>query len=335
VTELGQQMQISRYLGHGASGIYTIDYEKTPQPNMPEKRNQALLSMIESSQGFGPDTSLPGSEWEQRTYWLRNRWPRVIFQNSGEWELILQWAIRDNVVIQQCVLRNFTETILEIDYSIVLDVLIRELDFAKSFHSFNDETNKDYVEGPGPGGYGFVKLYRLTGPGDHQNDHGDNAPSSDNSSRNLNPDAVAAVMGVFVNGEALTKDKFDHDRSITIAPRSVYSIVSGYKLVLLSTKRENWKSLLLTKEDVDIDDFLWKTQPPADIPPDTFLFNEPFYIGRNVEHILTVCAIPVTEGPVWDYKTRSTRDVGEETKPPVIALTCGDMAGHRVCSSAS
>lgn len=58
-----------------------------------------------------------------------------------------------------------------------------------------------------------------------------------------------------------------------------------------------------------------------------------FTVRRNLEHILGVCAIPVAvsvsewdvEGSVWE----KLRDV----QP--IALTCGDLSGHRICTSSS
>ncbi|KAI7968186.1 hypothetical protein EIK77_010356 [Talaromyces pinophilus] len=268
---------------------------------MPGKRSQHLLNMIENVEGFGFDVNLPPGDWEQKTYWLRNRWPRVVFENPGIWELTQQWVIRDNVVIQQFVFRNFTDSPLTINYSTVLRLLIRELNFANPDNSFNNRTNENHDVGPGPGGYGLVNLYGLSVRGEHQNEHGDKERSSEIPSTDLNPDAVAAVMGCFINGEALMEGTY-WEGSVTTLPKGVSRFVAGYKLVLLSTQRESWKQLLLTKEDVDIDGFLWKTQPPTDIPLDAFLFNEPFYVGRNVEHILTVCAMPITEGPVWDYE---------------------------------
>lgn len=56
-----------------------------------------------------------------------------------------------------------------------------------------------------------------------------------------------------------------------------------------------------------------------------------FAVRRNLEHILSVCAIPVRvpgerhEGSIWD-KLRDVRP---------IALTCGDMAGHRISTASS
>lgn len=56
-----------------------------------------------------------------------------------------------------------------------------------------------------------------------------------------------------------------------------------------------------------------------------------FTVRRNLEHILGVCAVPVSvfgenaEGLVWE----KLRDV----QP--IAMTCGDLSGHRICTSSS
>lgn len=58
-----------------------------------------------------------------------------------------------------------------------------------------------------------------------------------------------------------------------------------------------------------------------------------FTTRRNLEHILCVCAIPVevrvsgenAEGSVWE----KLRDV----QP--IAITCGDLSGHRICTASS
>ncbi|KAF7535373.1 hypothetical protein G7054_g5426 [Neopestalotiopsis clavispora] len=50
-----------------------------------------------------------------------------------------------------------------------------------------------------------------------------------------------------------------------------------------------------------------------------------YVMWRNLEHILSVCSIPV--GPSIADRT------GSEIQP--IALTCGDMSLHRVCNSAS
>lgn len=47
-----------------------------------------------------------------------------------------------------------------------------------------------------------------------------------------------------------------------------------------------------------------------------------FAFRRNIEHILSVCSVPITKNQ-------------QQSKPEAIAITCGDIAGHRVASRAS
>lgn len=74
---------------------------------------------------------------------------------------------------------------------------------------------------------------------------------------------------------------------------------------------------------------------------------------RQTEHILSVCTIPLStpclshgeevSGPIdWEEGIFTSKidavfsSKGEETEPGVpLALTCGDMSGHRICTSAS
>lgn len=58
-----------------------------------------------------------------------------------------------------------------------------------------------------------------------------------------------------------------------------------------------------------------------------------FAVRRNLEHILSVCAIPITLS--FPEKTDSDPhpDIQDNVLP--VALTCGAMSGHRVCTSAS
>lgn len=55
-----------------------------------------------------------------------------------------------------------------------------------------------------------------------------------------------------------------------------------------------------------------------------------YLVWRHLEFILSVCAIPIKPPRLWT-KAEGTSAAGD----PPIALTCGDMSGHRVCTSAS
>jgi hypothetical protein len=87
----------------------------------------------------------------------------------------------------------------------------------------------------------------------------------------------------------------------------------------------DWKRLVLSPAAVDIDRFLSEESSShvIDVGLD-------YATRRNLEHILSVCAIPVPPGHVWDYD-----NMNPKIAEPAVALTCGDMSGHRVCTSAS
>lgn len=55
-----------------------------------------------------------------------------------------------------------------------------------------------------------------------------------------------------------------------------------------------------------------------------------FLLWRHLEHILSVCSLPLRHFDLFEK-----RQPGNLRKQEVIALTCGDMSGHRVCTSAS
>ncbi|KAL4964157.1 uncharacterized protein BDV14DRAFT_201173 [Aspergillus stella-maris] len=345
VTEWGQHMQISQYLGHGTASIYTIDYKDTPEPYHASKRSQGLAELIEDKVGFGPDFVLPvlsgqEREWEFSASWLRNRWPRGRFTDKrGNWNISQQWYVHDGVVIQHFVLYNYSQEPMQLNINSNSDFVIREHEYVDGNHALNKLTEKSY-HGPGPGGYGVVRFQSL-----QKNDNSTQAsdqsqgPSEGSNEQHGGPDAVAAVMGLFVNGKAVTEADFERDVLRTVEANGMFQLVAGYKLVLLKKKTYelqdpddfNWKRLTLRWEDVDINRFLAESVPRDFFLDDPILFSRDFYIGRQLEHILSVCMIPVSEGPVWDHK--SLRDKDDKKLP--VALTCGDMFSHRICVSAS
>lgn len=55
---------------------------------------------------------------------------------------------------------------------------------------------------------------------------------------------------------------------------------------------------------------------------------------RHLEHILSVCAIPLLPCTLFD-DAEGSKLHGSAVDGEIIALTCGDMSGHRICTSAS
>jgi hypothetical protein len=357
VTQWGQLMQFSRYLGPGKSSVFVADYEHMEKPCDMVDRDRILQSMVRYGWGFGKDITMPSDNWTRQVSFLRDRWPRVVLSANGR-ELVMQWMVKDGVVIQQSVIKNLTKERLEFGLEFDLGVLIRDLDFVNRLNGFNNEGDNNHIEGAGPNGYGFVKVCgfpKTDGSHVEKKEHGDDViivegdqslggerhdvgkkpavvSEEEKSSfqqkqeESPQPEAVGLVIGFFVNGEAMKLEVL-RGREWHVEPGECLELVAGYKLVLLRPKMSEWKPLVLSAADVDIDRFLSEgsSSHVIDVGLD-------YATRRNLEHILSVCAIPVPPGYVWDYDIMKPEAAEPE---PVIALTCGDMSGHRVCTSAS
>lgn len=100
--------------------------------------------------------------------------------------------------------------------------------------------------------------------------------------------------------------------------RPKYIIILSYTLEYVPKHEEpiipsmSWSSILETKDQLLMP---WK---PYNISEDQTV---DFFLKRNLEHILSVCSIPVR------------RTIGEWR--PAVALTCGDVDSHRVAAGAS
>ena len=376
VTEQGQLMQFSRYLGPGRSSVFVADSEGAEEPYFVADRGSYLEDMARYSWGFGKNIIMRDDNLTYQVSFLRDRWPRVVI-SGNDWKLVTQWMVKDGVVVQQSVIKNLTKEPLNFECEFDLRVLIRDLDFVNPAYDFNEESDRHYTEGAGPNGYGFVKVHRLpkTDRPDDKHEHeqpktwyaekkeqGDDViivEGDQNVEREetiapvgeqhdvvkklavvsvkerssfqqkqeelLQPEAVGLVIGFFVNGEARKLEDFRKREWHTVEPGECLELVAGYKLVLLRSKMLDWKPLIVSAADVDIDLFLSERSSSYVISADL-----DYASRRNLEHILSVCAIPVPPGHVWDYDNMKPK-VAE----PAIALTCGDMSGHRVCISAS
>ncbi|PLB36400.1 uncharacterized protein BDW47DRAFT_132853 [Aspergillus candidus] len=346
----GQHVQISRYLGYGRSGIVCMDHKETEEPYLKSSRRLSLLGLIKYGAGFGCDIVLPGTgPYSHSVSWIRNRWPRVLFREKESWEIVQRSFIRNGVVIQEILLHNQSAQELEAKLTVDFDILTRQLEFQDSSNKFNEDiieverkiegdknekgksgVDADYTHGAGPAGYGFVQIH-WTPSGKKQRDCG------------AQPDAVASVWGFFINGKAKKMEVFERENPFKVNPGQTFQFITGYKLVLLSTKSPSWKLLTISAADVDIEDFLHDSAPKekkaSKIDPDSSECK--FSMSRIIEHILGVCAIPKTPDYVWEkglsVKSESQSNRGKDDKQEMepIALTQGEMAFHRVSTRES
>lgn len=171
-------------------------------------------------------------------------------------------------------------------------------------------------------------------------------------------EAVGLIIAVFVNGHptkiAKTQDNsngtYDIDlnsedvEKFELCQKSKLEVTVAYKLRLM-TSGCSWESTLIPLSELNLSDCMAQNSYDPNL---SFSTSEHFdyIIKRNLEHILSVCSVPVSTTPIQD-NDRNEGDVIEESTGEsqascegprggsTISLTCGDISGHHALVSAS
>lgn len=108
-----------------------------------------------------------------------------------------------------------------------------------------------------------------------------------------------------------------------------------YRLQRMRYRDNPWQSLLFRFSDIDVPVDYGLSEISSSSPGSSEYLN--FIMKRNVDHILSVCSIPISDQPVWDFNEYGdTLSEGtEENEGQLIAPTCGDMSGHFFLAGAS
>ncbi|KAF4533884.1 Mg2+ transporter zinc transport protein [Lasiodiplodia theobromae] len=269
--------------------------------------------------------------------------------------LSVQYYVRDGTVYQQHVFekkpgKRVDEHALVVpNVMIDTDVLIRQLDFATA----EESRSGDGTAADGPGrerGYGAAELYStFLGP------HGyslvlqhDSAPSSSPSSPsstsfppgverldgdgNERPsDTASMVLALFIDGVPHRIEEVEN-KWYKIANRNEaeagfirsgrVEITLAYRLQIASKAAHNsavWRSSLIPASALRTLHDHFRTTPFTHLSLSPCP-HENFALRRNLEHVLSVCSVPVSD---------------EHKVCPAVALTCGDFSGHRIVTAAS
>lgn len=145
--------------------------------------------------------------------------------------------------------------------------------------------------------------------------------------------AACLCLSLFVNGcaQKLSGDVNTTEYTIDPPDPSKLQMNGKIQIALAYTLGQ------LSSENQDINDINprsftddWRASEESEIH-----FEEPSFVGdarlnfalrRNLEHILSVCSVPVAE---------PSAAAAASDKIPLIALTCGDVSGHRISTAAS
>ncbi|KAB2109626.1 hypothetical protein AG0111_0g1109 [Alternaria gaisen] len=193
-------------------------------------------------------------------------------------------------------------------------LLIRDLDFIDAAYSFNDdEFHKNYSYRISEDGYGFIL------------EHGGLFRNDKECEEWEKFDSVFLAVSIFVNGVAQKLELSNsYDDPVIGVSSPAFVVVQGHPLQITVGYK-----ILVRDKDWDGDDFpitsdslcamhimlreTWFTR--LEFSRNVHL---DFIMRRNLEHTLSVCSVPTLQ---------PNRDG--------IALTCGDISGHRIVNSAS
>ncbi|KAM0319836.1 hypothetical protein ACHAO8_000878 [Botrytis cinerea] len=333
VNAFGQLMQFSTYLGPGMSGMFSVDYTSLFGPwyvwgradelnNMSLARNRACMSYGV----YFPDLILEDNLVRK---YVHSKWPRYEYK-SEKVKAINQWMVHGGVVLQQWRFTNLDTE--EISTKIVSskDMHIRDVQF-QAWDEISSTIEKSH-HFLGPESYSWICLHRLS-----KND------STKTEEARPMYNSIGVVVSVFIDGVAI-KFHSKEGWNLTVKTKQTKEVVVAYKLIYSTSEAsKDWKRFLVNADEANVNNLLFNEFKSTQYRPlrlfslgdsmpnvsanktaawNKIKINLDFVFQRHLEHLLTVCAIPISS-----HKSSNNTFA--------VALTCGDISSHRICVSAS
>lgn len=322
-------MRMSKYLGerNSPSQMFGLEHSSGAVPYLVTLRPDLFQSSLPyPNSGFGLQimdrvTSKVGVP---KLEFFNNRWPQIKY-SSDDFDVRVRLFCQKGTVIQKFTVTNTLTSAADLKLILAIDFEMHDLDYMDSHSTWID---KEYEHGP----------------------HGHSVLVLEKTPKRENEDGTSERMGVLVG---LFRNGGSEKLLLDLSPRPAakimqYSLQGNETLELTAAFRLQylnrssvWKDFILPISDVDVSKIIQEPELALERWP--FLRKEisGWHLRRNVEHILSVCSIPLN------------RDVLERQKPgehvgcnaPIegdkdhrvtpIALTCGDFGDHRISVSGS
>ncbi|KAJ4267516.1 hypothetical protein NW762_003623 [Fusarium torreyae] len=317
----GYLLQMSRYFPDAEYKTgFCVDTPSTYEPYLVAVRASQIYS-----RGTDPDNVEaiePIWAWLhefndfQPPDFIHDRWPRFTMVGKNTIEgltITAEYLVRDGTIFQNWEFDLNGGTLIRDLPEIVArgNVLIRDLDFVNESNRFNGEQegDKSYkTEFSNQGGF-LMRSHRVE------------QDSEDTS-------AIALFISVFSDNQILSFEanndgdfhlRWTNELSEAFKKEGKLTITIAYTLQLVSSQS------LPDTAPCSLVQFQSAMKHLQSRPAHgNGLTDNPdmdFILRRNLEHILSVCSIPVT--------------LPDEQGMRAIALTCGDLDGHRVATAAS
>lgn len=361
----GRILQISRYFGCGRSGFFCVDLRRTPEPYFVEWRADTLFSRITDPEvGLGLSATYQEQVTPQHDF-VDDHWPRYNFKIENL-SVDLRYSIKDDMIVQNYSITGLSDDLSEQGDSektsaeneaspetldetrddsgrSVLSVdleglLIRDLEWLDISNGFNESypnyryaghtensDSPDYETFVGPNQSSIIVVHHFRKDSEEYR-AGIEGPTP--------PQAVGLVVSLFLNGKAQKVDGtgWSVPQSFRKGQNSTITIV--YRLQLMTYEANGWRSALVPASRVFGSNFYPDPyNQPTRLSSDDRL---DFIFRRNLENIMSVCAIQTNIKWGWDQDLSIFKRLSENAHGgDVVALTCGDFSGHHIISSAS
>ncbi|OJD33747.1 mg2+ transporter zinc transport protein [Diplodia corticola] len=208
---------------------------------------------------------------------------------------------------------------------------IRNLDFVHDT-DFNDDDESPYRSGPNH--RSLIVVHKM-----NRNMANDMGIDNDVYSKGSGPKAAALIITPFTEGRAQKVTQLgeadsswyielDKKAEDAIKESGKLDITLAYRLQLIE-EDQKWENSTVPGHRM--------TSMGEAILSESSLFRKiifsrnehlDFVIRRNLEHTLSVCSVPILQSPVLGH-------TDEDLDNLAVALTCGDISGHRVSTRAS
>lgn len=321
-------MRLSRYLGgeNNPSKMFGLEFPEGAEPYYVRWRAELFQSELPiANSGFGLQImDIDGLQrGVPKLEFLNDRWPQVTYSVKG-FSVRVRLFCQKDTVIQQFTVTNKLTSAADLQFIISVDFLMHHLNY------MDPENDIKLACEPGPHGYGVIVVGSKT--------------EEENEDRIS--EQVGVLVGLFRNGQSEQLSLKDAEDSSNQRLEVKYSVKESDTLELTAAfrlqflKRDSvWKDFVLPISDVDVSELV---QSPA-LASDRWSFLHDHVLSRhfrrNLEHILSVCSIPLKVGVLerrqfgenFEYNASIERNEDEKAhRVTPIALTCGDFGDHVV-----
>lgn len=322
-------MRLSQYLGgeNNPSQMFGLEFPRGAGPYLVSWRAELFQDELPiPNGGFGLQIrDIDGLQREvPKLEFLNDRWPQVTYSVKGFNVRVRLFCQKDTVIQQFTVTNNMTSA-ADLQFVISVDFLMHHLNYMDS----KNDIKLAYERGPH--GYGVIVVGSKT----------------DEENPDRISEQIGVLVGLFRNGESeqlslKDAEETSNQRAVEVKyhvqESETLELTAAFRLQFL--KRDSvWKDFVLPISDVDVSELVQSPALALDRWP--FLHDDVLsrHFRRNLEHILSVCSIPLKVGVLERrqcgdiFEHNASIEPNEDEKAhrvTPIALTCGDFGDHVV-----